>query len=800
MTAREVSRLAARLAGIERQVSSLSAPRLAHSSIVDGAVDQVETVDTGDIDELGNPVFREQLVSRYGRQPDGSNTLVVLDGPQPPRPVAPTVTGGPGFLAVAWNGQFEDREEPYLDHDYVAVHASQTEGFVPHAGTLVASIRSTVGESLAVPISEGTWHVSLVAVAQSGRWSEPAPYTEGEPGTASGVDVTAREMAAAAQSAADVAARRAAESRALADEVSAAANLADNRAIEALMFGTTSFLSADGKTRVTYSLDPPNGAGGSVGDTWFQIDRSGVVVGFWECTDGDAETAVPEPVTVTPAEPVYTDTDVTIPATAGVTYLMGGRPVAAGTYTSVGAVAVVATADAGHRIVSGARTAWVGTVDEGQAAPPDVEVTPEAPTFTDVPGTAADKIVIPDVEGVTYWSGTVELGAGEHPGSGQVTVTASPQPGFVFPQGSVVSWSWSFAATRVEVTPESPVFVDEDGTVNDAVRIPAVEGVQYRVDGVSVPAGDHPASGAVTVTAVAAGDGWRIASGAPTSWSWTFDPLAYVSPAGPTWRASSYSIPAETGVAYSIDGTVIDAGEYAVSTGTGVLSTTTFDAGEGAPWPAPWVRGWGSNDGCVADVRYSRGRMRVQGGGSWADKLFVRAQAQRADVDMTYQVAMNQSGDTWHHTILRSQQPSVEPQNGYDVLFNRGDVRIMRVESWSGATIGQSTARGMPLGKTSWVRVRHVGPTISVKLWDDGQPEPVEWLVEASDTRWSSGYYGFLMVGGRDASGYEHHLDDLVVRDPAGAGAVTVTVDASATAGWTLAKGAPSRWTRTYGG
>lgn len=812
---RNVERLAARIAELEKQVRVLSsAPQLAWSSVEDGAIDHTITHPTEEVTPEGETVYVTTLAARFGLQEDGSSTVAVFDGPKPPRPVAPTVTGGPGFLGVAWSGQFEDRPQPYLDHDYVAVHASQQEGFTPHEGTLVGTIRSTSGEVLAVPISEGTWFVSLVAVAQSGRWSDPAPFTTGEPGTASGVDVTAREMAQAAQAAADAAReavaladnaatradRLAAESKALADAVSAAANVADARAIEALAFGTTSFTAADGKTRVTYSLNPPGTAVGAEGDTWFQIDKAGVVVGFWECSAGDAAVTVPEATAVTPAAPEYGETEVVVPATRGVTYLMNARPVAPGTYGGGGPVAVVATAEPGFVLAAGARTAWVGTLEDAPEAPPLVEVTPAAPEFVDAAGTAADRIVIPDVEGVAYWLGTARLAPGEHPATGTVTVTATPEPGYTFPDGAVSSWPWTFATTRTQATPIEPTFDDANGASNDRVIIPEVEGVAYRIDGAPAAAGAHPATGTVKVTAVAAGDAFVLTPGAATAWTLTFDPNAYVTPTGPTWKTASYVIPTETGVKYLVGGVEATAGEYAVSTGGG-LSTTTFDGlPDGAAWPSPWLRAWGRTAGCVADVRGGKGRMRVQDGGSWADKVFVRAERQRADVELDYEIGMNASGDTWHHVILRAQAANQEPSSCYDILFNRNDVKIMAVENWSGSVIGQTTAVGMPLGATSRVKVRHIGQAIQVKVWPAGQTEPDAWTVEATNTRWTSGYYGFLMVGGSQAAGYEHMIDNLTVRDPAGGSTTTIDVTAAPVGGWLFSPGAQASWSKTFGG
>src|SRR5690625_7523122 len=65
------------------------------------------------------------------------------------------------------------------------------------------------------------------------------------------------------------------------------------------------------------------------------------------------------------------------------------------------------------------------------------------------------------------------------------------------------------------------VFTDEPGTDRDSYTVPAVEGVEYLVDGEVVAAGTYPGAGTVTVTARAL-DGFVLADGATTEWSHTF--------------------------------------------------------------------------------------------------------------------------------------------------------------------------------------------------------------------------------------------------------------------------------------
>ncbi len=305
----ELAKFAARLRTVEGTVRGLATvPQLAASSIVDGAVDQIVTVQVG-IDELGNPIFEERLVSRYGQQADGSNTMVVFTGPVPPRPVGHTVTGGPGSLSVEWYGEFEDRIEPYDDHDFVAVHVGTTAGYTPTADTLKATIRARQGERVTIGgLTTGTYYVSLVAVSQAGIWGQASPFTAGDSTDPAGVDVVAREAAAAAHAAATAAqgsaenahltaesAQQAAD-QALADALAAQqaaqaaqaeANAAALAAIEAQEDATTALTAANGVNRLWYGTVPPGAGDGKDGDTWWVRDpTNGKVTGAYEKRNG----------------------------------------------------------------------------------------------------------------------------------------------------------------------------------------------------------------------------------------------------------------------------------------------------------------------------------------------------------------------------------------------------------------------------------------------------------------------------------------------------------------------------------
>lgn len=1123
-----VDRLARRLADLERNVRDMvGSPQLAHSAIVDGAIDQVQTVDTGHLDEFGNPIFETRVVARYGQQGDGGNTVVTFDDPTPPAPTMPTVTAGPGFMVVGWDGFLEDGGPIPTYVRAVGVFAGLATDIIPSAETLRAELPPT-GEGTEVTIGSlpaGEYLVSLVAMTHGGRWSEPAPYRLGGPGTsASAVLIeeaiakaeAADARAALAVNAATEADRRAVEARALAAAVSAQANTVDAKAVDALRKGDVSFLAADGKSTVTYSMNPPAGAGGADGDTWFQVDAAGVVLGFWECTSGDAAApVVPAPTTVTPPAPTFTNRPgtsldlYTIPAAAGVTYLVDSAPKPAGTYTDrEGAVAVVAAAQAGFvfpqtatvawagtlaadgsgyrdpvsasqpvftdadgtandtvtlyaftppggaawRIngqqveagthpasgtvtveavpgelftFGGAQTAWtysfdplrhvtaaaptftdrsgtaqdtvtiptstgvlyrVGTVlrDPGvyqasgsvtvTAAPsagyaidgatswshvfsdvvtPDTEVTPAAPTFTDQPGVVSDTYTIPATAGVAYQvggatavagtypgSGTVTVAAvpqagytivgtsswthvfstartvvaatppgftdvdgaagdkytipsktgvtyqvagatktaGDHPGSGTVTVTAvaasdayqlsgtaswsftfdplayvtpaaptftdpagtasdvvvipsqagvgyyiggvkqtagskaasgtvtvaaQPEAGYAFTTGATASWSRAFTATRTTVTPAAPTFTDVDGTANDRVVIPSQTGVAYTVNGVARAAGSYAATGATTVVASAASDAYQIASGATTSWTYTFDAQFYVTPTAPTWNdtADTYTIPAQTGVDYYVDGAVKPAGTYTVTVGSTLVSTNFTGLANGAAWPAPWTRTWKYGANSNAFVTNQAGTLQAGGLANWASKMAITPDLNVADTDMTYTLTMGAAGSeaTFHHAMARMPAATAPtPSDGYDLLIRSTGAFLYRAQGWSGTLLGQHTGTPVTAGTAYRVRFLVQGIRLAVKLWPAAGTEPAEWQIDVTDTTFATGYLGLQIVGGEATSNYQHTVDDVVVAAPGGGQPVTVAVTAQPKPGYTLTAGATASWTHTF--
>jgi hypothetical protein len=250
----------------------------------------------------------------------------------------------------------------------------------------------------------------------------------------------------------------------------------------------------------------------------------------------------------TPAEVTFTDKNgtkddrYTVPATAGVDYLVGGKVVPAGTYRGAGTLVVYPAAQEGYRLAPSTPIFWGTTFMSTPYLTASADV-----TFTDLDGTGAssNSYTIPVSPGVDYVLDDKVIPAGTYPGKGSVTIAASARPDYILlPMGNT-SWTHTFPANvfpvdlsqahpvvagQLPIAPPAVVFVDAVGTANDSYSIPSTTGVDYLVGGKVVSGGTYPGTGTVTVTAKAQ-TGYVLAPGAPASWTATFkDSLAGPAP------------------------------------------------------------------------------------------------------------------------------------------------------------------------------------------------------------------------------------------------------------------------------
>jgi uncharacterized protein YkwD len=232
----------------------------------------------------------------------------------------------------------------------------------------------------------------------------------------------------------------------------------------------------------------------------------------------------------------------TIPAQAGVQFIINNQPVAAGTYKSLEYVYVSARAANGYTM-SGAPE-WV-------LRPGPDSVDAYGPFFADY----STLFLIPDNPGVQYYLNGKAVDAGRYTGAGKVTVTATAKDGFRLAAGST-SWSYDYTPPTVKVAAPAPTF----NRTTARYTIPARQGVTYLVSGVVKAAGSYAGSSKVTVSAKAVA-GYTLTGTA--TWSYDLTPQA-VAAAAPAFTPATgrYTIPKKTGVSYLVDGKAVPAGTY----------------------------------------------------------------------------------------------------------------------------------------------------------------------------------------------------------------------------------------------
>ena len=255
-----------------------------------------------------------------------------------------------------------------------------------------------------------------------------------------------------------------------------------------------------------------------------------------------------------PTEPSYT-----LPASEGVSYLVGGAPRSAGSYpgTAGSTLTITATARPGYELAG--TTSWT----HGFPAAPrcTVQVAARPPTFSDAactgPGTVAQAgYTLPAITGVRYLVDGAITSAGSHAvaAPGAVVVTAQALPGYVITGPG--TWTHTFAAEQPSdcvagLVAAQVTFADATcsptGTVLDgSYTVPLSTGVRYTVQGSTVAAGSHPAAVGSMVTVVATVEAGFALSGV-TQWSHTFVAPQYCGLGVSGVQAPPRTVPAATG-------------------------------------------------------------------------------------------------------------------------------------------------------------------------------------------------------------------------------------------------------------
>lgn len=149
------------LADLKRRVSRIERASRLGSASLDGTALEVR--------DPGNGGLRGII----GQQPDGTTAVNIVNGAAPPAPSTPTVAPALGGIAVTWDGALANGAVFPLDWARVEVHASTSNGFVPDATTLRATIETQRGAVVYLPATAPQYVVTL-ARNTSGTASAPS--------------------------------------------------------------------------------------------------------------------------------------------------------------------------------------------------------------------------------------------------------------------------------------------------------------------------------------------------------------------------------------------------------------------------------------------------------------------------------------------------------------------------------------------------------------------------------------------------------------------------------------------------
>jgi len=332
--------------------------------------------------------------------------------------------------------------------------------------------------------------------------------------------------------------------------------------------------------------------------------------------------ATPATPTITQAACTGTPGDATIPtytipATAGVNYLVNGSVVAAGTYSTTQGATVSITAEPKSGYVLEGTASW-----SLQATAIDCteHVTVVAAVFgneTCVNRASVDgTLVLPATTGVVYSVSPASAiiaavpapdavtaidGSNVAPGTYAITpgvtitVTARPATGYTLEGTTTFTHVYPAALDCTE-------HVEPAQATTATYTIPATTGVEYRVNGseTAAQAGTYPlAQGASVEIEASAKTGYTLEG--DDEWTLTaktIDCTVTTTPTAPTYtvqaclypsytvQPATVTIPATTGVVYSLDGVVTPAGRVTVGTGAHTVTAAGVEGYELIGYPA----------------------------------------------------------------------------------------------------------------------------------------------------------------------------------------------------------------------
>ena len=185
-----------------------------------------------------------------------------------------------------------------------------------------------------------------------------------------------------------------------------------------------------------------------------EFSRSLLGRSFEEKLLGQANQVAPVDPTVVPSTKCGVEGSYTIPTTTGISYLLTGTTIAAGTYPGPASGTVTAVATTGYVLTT---PGWSVALSVPAAAPcaqavitvvTPVDPTVAASTTCEVQGS----YTIPATTGITYRLGGEVVKAGPYVGPASGTVTAEANPGYTL---STTGWSFTLTVAAPAICPEA---------------------------------------------------------------------------------------------------------------------------------------------------------------------------------------------------------------------------------------------------------------------------------------------------------------------------------------------------------
>jgi lysophospholipase L1-like esterase len=219
----------------------------------------------------------------------------------------------------------------------------------------------------------------------------------------------------------------------------------------------------------------------------------------------------------------------------------------------------------------------------------------------------------------------------------------------------------------------------------------------------------------------------------------------------------------------------------------GVVFTDDF-TGNAAPWStSKWANYLESESPCDNELVSDKGHLIAAGGGYRQCQIFAK-DLTVTDFEATFTLRGLTGDEAYYNFVFRcgdtSALGSQGPRSAYGFEMytnspNTAAVLVRRNSSGGNTVLASGTATGGFVDVNRNFRVRVEGSDIKIRVWPVGDSEPSTWLIEHTDSTYSSGALGFSLFNGSAGTAQTLVVDDLVVDDlappdPTGTGSPTL--------------------------